>query len=562
VSPYSGYAGLHDYNRAIRDIATSADWQSAALSRQLGRVVEVAARIMGVGRVSVWFLEDGSQLLVCACQYDSRHGLIEAGQRLQASRYPAYFEALAQHRTLAVDDAQHDPLTAEMRHDYLAPMGVRSLLDAPIRDLGEVVGVICHEHAGEVRHWRDEDRAFAGSMADFIAMALAQQRIRQVEASRERLARIIEATPDVVVVIAVSGLLIQMNRAGRRLLDLADDTDISQLRARDFLGAHTISLLDGEILPALHDIGYWRGETIVRENTADEIPVSIVALAHRDASDTLEYFSVTLRDLTSQKAIQRQIEQMNVELEARVRARTEELELANRNLESFAYSVSHDLKAPLRGVEGYSRLLLNEYRDALPAEATEYVDLIVAASGRMERMIEDILAFSRAQMRVLIPARIAALTLVQEVLREFDAGLRGEAVLTLTIAAADLGCDREGVTQILRNFLSNAFRFSAAQMPPRIVVEGSITATGYRFMVGDNGIGFDMREHDRVFEIFQRLNADVRYPGSGVGLALAARAAERLGGRVWAESAAGAGARFYFEWNFRLQGVDDENALR
>lgn len=555
----TGYAGLHDYNRAIRDIAISADWQSGQLARQLGRVVGIASRMLGVGRAGVWHLRAGGRSLECVCQYDSRHGLVDAGQSLEASEFPRYFAALADRRALAVSDAAADPATAELASAYLEPMRITSLLDAPIWLDGEMVGVICHEHTGEPRVWREEDVAFAGSMGDFAAMAMSQARCQQVEAVRERLEQIIDATPDVVAVMAPDGYLIQMNPAGRRLLGLAADEDLSRHRSRDFLGEKTTALLESEIRPALLERGRWTGEALLRENTPLELPVSVVALAHRDSRQQLAYFSVVMRDLGAQKAAQREIETLNLALEARVLARTQALETANRNLESFAYSVSHDLKAPLRGIEGYSRLLATECGDTLTGEARDYVDLILAASRRMSQMIEDVLAYSRVQMRELKPVRTDVGELLRQVVEEFEPQWRGGVRLEQEIEPAVLDADREGLTQILRNFLANALKFSRTTAAPAIRIEGRRIGRGYRFMVRDNGVGFDMRYHDRIFEIFQRLPNAADDGGTGIGLALAARAAERMHGRVWAESAPGQGAAFFFQLG---DGCDHEAALR
>lgn len=543
----TGYAGLHDYNRAIRDIAVSADWQSGQFFRQLGRVVEVASRFLGVGRVGVWRLQEGGQALDCLCQYDSRLGLVEAGQSLEANRFPAYFAALANYRALAASDVLTDARTAEMAESYLIPMRIASLLDAPIWLDGAVVGVVCHEHIGDPRVWRDEDIAFAGSMGDFAAMAMSQARYQRVEAARERLERIIEATPDMVAIMSPDGYLIQLNPAGRRLLGLSAEADISSYRSRDFLGEYTTYLLDTEIRPALLNAGRWTGEATLREGTPLALPVSVVALAHRDGQGELDYFSVVLRDLTTQKTIQREIENLNNELEARVSARTQALEMANRNLESFAYSVSHDLKAPLRGIEGYSRLLSAEYRDALPDEAREYVDLIRQASERMDAMIEDILAYSRVQVRELNLVPIEVRDVVRRLLTEFEPQLRMGVELQLDIEPGVLETDRDGLTQILRNYLSNALKFSRRASPQRVRIEGHRQGRGYRFAISDNGAGFDMRYHDRIFEIFHRLPGDDEIAGTGIGLALVARAAERLQGRVWAESEPGKLTTFYFE---------------
>ena len=545
----TGYTGLHDYNRAIREIATSADWKSGNLARQLERVVQVAARYMGVGQASIWCMNQEQNSLDCVCQFDTRVGVTRPVKSLSRDQYPTYFSALANNRVMAVADALHEAKIAELIDGYIKPFKISSLLDAPIWLDGELVGVVCHEHSGTPRAWREEDLAFAGSMSDFAAMALSQNRYQQVESAREQLTRIIEATPDVVAIMAVNGYLIQMNPAGRQLLGLSERADVTRFRSRDFLGKNATFLLETEILPALHRSGRWTGEALLREDAPQALPVSVVALAHPDVAGQLEYFSVILRDLTAQKAVQREIETLNNELEARVHMRTQELEFANRNLESFAYSVSHDLKAPLRGIEGYSRLLASDYRDSLPVEAREYIDLIGASSLRMDQMIEDILAYSRAQIRQLKLVRTHIDQLIQQVASEFDQQFKDGADLTLEVEPAVLECDREGMMQILRNFLTNALKYSLESSPPRIRIEGCAVAEGYRFSVSDNGVGFDMRYHDRIFEIFHRLSSAVDYEGTGIGLALAARSAERMGGRVWAESEPGQGATFFFEMN-------------
>lgn len=132
-------------------------------------------------------------------------------------------------------------------------------------------------------------------------------------------------------------------------------------------------------------------------------------------------------------------------------------------------------------------------------------------------------------------------------LGEFGPQLNAGVELTQSVETAVLQADREGLMQVLRNFIANALKFSRRAEPPRVRIEGRRVGTGYRFAVADNGIGFDMRYHDRIFEIFHRLQNGDDAGGTGIGLALAARAAERLGGRVWAESAPGQGATFYFE---------------
>jgi signal transduction histidine kinase len=167
----------------------------------------------------------------------------------------------------------------------------------------------------------------------------------------------------------------------------------------------------------------------------------------------------------------------------------------------------------------------------------------------MDQMIEDILAYSRMQMRPLKPMPTDVTQLVQQVVSEFEPQLRDGIELEQDVEAGVMECDREGLTQILRNFLSNAIKFSRGRTPPHIRVEGRCHAPGYRFSVHDNGVGFDMCYRDRIFEMFHRLPNGKELEGTGIGLALAARAAERMGGQVWAESRLGQGATFFLQLN-------------
>ncbi len=429
----TGSAGGHDCNRAIRDIASSPDWQSGQLSRQMGRVAEVAAACMGMARVGIWRLQADHQVLDCTCLFDSRSGRVEPAEPLHRSERPVYFSALMDTPSLAVSDTLHAPVTAELVEHYFQPLNIQALLSAPIWLDGERVGIVSFEHAGAPRVWRDEDVAFAVSMSDFAAMALSQDRHQAGAAERERLSCIIHA------------------------------------------------------------------------------------------------------------------------LDARLKTCSRELEHANRNLASFAYSISHDLKAPLRGIQGYSRLLLTEYRSSLPDAAGECVELMATASHGMDQMIEDILAYSCVQMRALNPVSSDVRLLVEQVLNEFETPLRKGAELELDMEPGDLLCDREGLIQILHNFVSNALKFSHDRSPPRMRIEGRRQAMGYRFAVQDNGTGFDMRYHDRLFEMFYQQPGAGEQGGSGIGLALSARSAERLDGRVWAESVPGQGATFFLELNSGLQ---------
>jgi PAS domain S-box-containing protein len=257
----------------------------------------------------------------------------------------------------------------------------------------------------------------------------------------------------------------------------------------------------------------------------------------------------TLQDITETVKAEEQLRQINQELEQRVTARTEELSLANQELEAFSYTVSHDLKAPLRGIDGYSQLLVEEYGDRLDDEGKNFVRRIRQGVQQMGDLIADLLDYSRMERRGMSPEPVEMLPMVQHILQGYEADVQRQGVqVRLDMAPFSLSLDREGIAVVLRNLIGNAIKFSRDSQPPVIEI-GSQRDGGRRVLwVRDNGVGFDPAYHERMFKIFQRLHRSEEFPGTGVGLALVAKAAQRMGGRVWAESTLGAGATFYLEF--------------
>lgn len=233
------------------------------------------------------------------------------------------------------------------------------------------------------------------------------------------------------------------------------------------------------------------------------------------------------RQLEARQALaQAELQRLNTELEARVADRTARLQEANQQLESFAYSVAHDLKAPLRGIDGYSKLLLEDYRKDLPDEARRFLDNIRAAAGRMNQLIEDLLAYSRLERRRLSSQRVILADVVANALAELAEARAVAAPRIVTeLNGLTVRADAEALLQVIRNLLDNAIKFSREAERPAITIFAEATEGGrVLFSVADNGCGFDEKYHDRIFEIFQRLHRSEDYPGTGVGLAIVRKA--------------------------------------
>jgi signal transduction histidine kinase len=233
------------------------------------------------------------------------------------------------------------------------------------------------------------------------------------------------------------------------------------------------------------------------------------------------------------------------ELEQRVAERTRALEAANRELEAFTHTVSHDLKAPLRGMEGFAQALEEDYADRLGDTGRDFLARVRAAAGRMGRLIDDLLQYSRIEKRPAQRGVVALSPLLDELLDELGGEIQARRIaMSVDLAVAEVTGERQGLREALLNLISNALKFSPAQ-DGTVVVRSRRDGEHVVLSVADRGIGFDMQYHDRIFGIFERLHGQDTYPGTGVGLAIVRKVAERHGGRAWAESTPGQGSVFF-----------------
>jgi PAS domain S-box-containing protein len=288
-------------------------------------------------------------------------------------------------------------------------------------------------------------------------------------------------------------------------------------------------------------------ERIVRLD-GGEVDVEVTAAPFHDRD--ADAIHVVLSDITERKRAERALAEINDELEQRVLDRTAQLDTANRELEAFAYSVSHDLRAPLRHLSGFSELLADRAGDALDEKSRHYLDTILRSAREMGVLIDDLLQFSRTgrvEVRLEDVDMEEALGLALETLRhETDA----RAIEWRIAPLPHVTGDRALLRQVWANLLGNAVKYTRTREPAVIevgVLDGAAAERpGDVFFVRDNGVGFDMQYAHKLFGVFQRLHSSGEFEGTGIGLANVQRIVTRLGGRVWAEGATGEGATFFF----------------
>jgi light-regulated signal transduction histidine kinase (bacteriophytochrome) len=280
----------------------------------------------------------------------------------------------------------------------------------------------------------------------------------------------------------------------------------------------------------------------LRKN-GNEFPVEI-SLSPLDTEDGL-LVSAAIRDITQRKLVEADVQKLNEDLQQRAA----QLEAANKELESFSYSVSHDLRAPLRSIDGFSHALLEDFGGQLSPEARNYLDRVQIAAQHMSELIDGLLNLSRLTRTSLQPRFINLSEMVGEITQTLSESQPERSAAFSITPDLRVEADPRLLRIVLENLLNNAWKFTSKQ-EQAIIEFGQLSRVKHRtFFVRDNGAGFDMKYVDKLFGVFQRLHTMSDFPGTGVGLATVQRIVKIHGGRIWAEGEEGKGASFYFTLN-------------
>ncbi|MGH7599078.1 MAG: PAS domain S-box protein, partial [bacterium] len=352
------------YQTALLKLARmdSSDWRAAQI-----RITEDAAKALEVERVSIWLFNEDHSEIVCEDLYNSRRNAHEKGLRLQAGKYPRYFQALKENRTIAANDAAGDPRTSEFTEGYLKPFGITSMLDVPVWLHGRVVGIVCHEHTGLIREWKPEEQEFAASIADLVSLALeTAERQRAEQALRESEERFRVLANGAPVLIWVNGLegCEFVNRAYLEFLDVSGDVDVRRYNWAQFVHPDDRERYVGAYLdcfarrvPFEAQCRFLHHDGKYRWMKASGLP------RFSSTGEFLGYVGSSL-DVTDIKEAEEKIRELNAELEARVRERTVQLEASNEDLQKEMAKRAHAEEA-LRTSEAYSRALIENAPDII-----------------------------------------------------------------------------------------------------------------------------------------------------------------------------------------------------
>ena len=387
--------------------------------------------------------------------------------------------------------------------------------------------------------------ALAGYLAYlFVALARASAKLRRSlhDLHREKLALDQHAA---VSICSLEGIIVAVN----------DKFCAISGYAREELIGHKHNIINSGHHPPEYFAGLWatilggevfHGETCNRRKDGTLYWIAATILPYKDEHGAIEHLVEISTDITVRKQVEEEIRGFNAQLESKVRERTAQLEEANQGLESFSYSVSHDLRTPLRSIHGFSCAITEDCGTQISAQCRDHLDRIQAASVKMGRIIDDLLQLSRITRVDLQSRPLDLCALVRQVAEAFQQRDPERHVDVVIPTTCPVQGDARLLTIALENLLGNAWKFTRQQPAPHIEFGCQSQGNESIYFVRDNGAGFNMAYADKLFKAFQRLHSDPAFEGTGIGLSIVQRVIQRHGGRIWAEAEEGKGATFYF----------------
>jgi len=425
--------------------------------------------------------------------------------------------------------------------------GLQKRISDPIITLANTARIVSERRDYSVRAPKlspDE----LGVLTDAFNEMLA--RIEQHAITGAFLSAIVESSDDAIIGKDLTGKVVSWNAGAERMFGYTAaeivGTSIERLLAEDRPDEER-QILENAKRGETHLY-----ETIRMRKDGKPVHLSLAVSPIRDAHGSIVGVSSIARDITERKRFEEKILQLNADLEHRVQMRTAELTAANQELEAFTYSVAHDLRAPLRHIDAFTRILQEDFAGSFPAEAAQLLDTIRRGSENMSRLVNDLLNLAHVGRQELKREITPLGALVQEVIADLKRETEGRDIDWHIANLPTIQGDPGLLKQVFANLLSNAVKYTRPR--PHAVIEVGTRKMNEEtvLFIRDNGVGFNMKYADKLFGVFQRLHRAEEFEGTGVGLAIVERVVKRHGGHIWAESEVDKGATFYFT----LDGLD------
>lgn len=417
-------------------------------------------------------------------------------------------------------------------------------LGSPLNIAQKVIGVIAVQTYSQNDRLTEEDKDVLAFVSTQIAMAIERKRSEDALLESEtRWRTLTENAPQIILLLDKNGTVL----FGNRLLPGMNSQNLGVNSFLNFVQDENRLVIE-KALNEVFDKSRGTNFELSIRNTDDSMIWYACNLSPVVTDGRVEMAILNASDVTSRKDAEKSIQTLNEELEQRVLERTAQLASAVRELEAFSYSVSHDLRAPLRALDGYSRILEKEYAEVIDDDGKAFIHHIRSSTHKMDRLIDDLLAFSRLGRHSLEKQSVDMNEIVRKAIDEFSP-IFSEGKLPIQVQELP-ACEGDPslLLQLWMNLISNSIKFTRNCDRPGIEI-GYLEEESIVYFIKDNGIGFDMKYADKLFGVFQRLHSVDEFEGTGVGLAIVERIVRRHGGKIWAQSASGEGATFFFTLN-------------
>jgi len=354
---------------------------------------------------------------------------------------------------------------------------------------------------------------------------------KKTEIERDLLLGIIKEAPDCIATSDMQGNLKFLNKAGAKLVGLAENIDVTSLKIKDMHSAAAAKLVLEEGIPTVLKQGHWLSENTLLHRDGHEVAVSQLLMVHRDIAGVPVLLSTVMRDIT-------QIKKTEVELQR-----------SNTELEQFSYSISHDMRQPLRMISSYLKLLELGLGSSLDDEHRSYFNFAIDGAKRMDSMMLGLLEYSRVGRKGEPQAFVDSRNILNEALLFLQPAIQeAQAEVSVEGNWPQVLVSPNEMLRLLQNLISNALKFREQARRAEVILHSDISGNVWRVSVSDNGIGISSGQEKELFQVFHRLHSQAAYEGTGIGLALCRKIVEHHGGKIWVESAGeGQGSRFIFE---------------
>ena len=541
------------HTRILNRLAGCALFADGAIIGAAEEIARAADEAFQSDQSTIWIYNEDYSGVKCVGHHLNGQVVPCTAEELIFADFPNYLGAMESSRICAVEDTSSDTRGAELREGRSSQGPVKAYLAATFFVRGEKIGIVRVDSFRGPRRWEKDEEILLMSLADLFSLAYEvheRKRVEQALRQSEQKYRLIleNATEFGFLLLDQNGYYVECNPGAEQMLGFQEAELRGKFTSEIFVEADRVAGVPENELERARKHGRSIDERWHRRKDGSLFWASGYMYALTDEQGVLHGFAKIIRDTTERKQQEERAEAENEALEARVTARTAELLRTTEQLETFCYTIAHDLRAPLRSMQSFSTILMEDFSSSLSGDGLNLLKRIHTSAERMDTLIDDLLQYSRIE-RTTLPREEADIEeVVRLALEDLQAQLREKDVeLFVQHPLPNVSGNRASLIHVLSNLLTNAIKFTRPNTRPELKIYAEHRGEWVRICVQDNGIGIAPSHRERIFRIFERLHSPTEFPGTGIGLAIVAKTIERLGGRTGVDSVPGQGSTFWFE---------------